>query len=128
MSLKLDLGKGTVKQDVAELPEKMLDFAFEVLMDRARLMQGIAQILVRVDTGSLRDSIRIERVAPSYHLHRVVRVRAGGYVTNPKTGKIVNYAAIQEMKHPYMRPAWEQVSGDIEEMIRAKVVQGVNLT
>lgn len=126
MSLKLDFTKGTVKQDIAELPEKMLDFAFEVLMDRARLMQGIAQVLVNVDTGSLRDSIRIERVAPSHHLHRVVRVRAGGYVTNPRTGRIVNYAAIQEMKHPYMRPAWDQVSGDIEEMIKAKVVQGVN--
>lgn len=126
MSLKLDLMKGTVKQDIAELPEKMLDFAFEVLMDRARLMQGIAQTLVNVDTGSLRDSIRIERVAPSHHHHRVVRVRAGGYVTNPKTRKIVDYAAIQEMKHPYMRPAWEQVRVGIEEMIKAKVVQGIN--
>ncbi len=126
MSLKLDFTRGTVKQDIAELPEKMLDYAFEVLMDRARLMQGIAQVLVRVDTGSLRDSIRIERVAPSYHHHRIVRVRAGGYVTNPKTGKIVNYAAIQERINPYMKPAWEQVSGDIEEMIKAKVVQGVN--
>ena len=126
MSLKIDLAKGTVKQDIAELPEKMLDYAFEVLMDRARLMQGIAQTTCPVDTGALRDSIRIERVAPSYHLHRVVRVRCGGYVRNPRTGKIVNYCVVQERKHGFMRRAWEQVRPGIEEMIKARVVQGIN--
>lgn len=126
MSLKIDLAKGTVKQDIAELPEKMLDFAFEVLMDRARLMQGIAQTTCPVDTGSLRDSIRIERVSPSYHLHRVVRVRAGGYVTNPRTRRLVDYAAIQERKHGFMRRAWEQVSGTVAEMIKRKIVEKVN--
>jgi hypothetical protein len=126
MSIRIDVTKGTVKKDLAELPEKMLDYAFEVLIDRARLMQGIAQVLVRVDTGSLRDSIRIERVAPSHHHHRVVRVRAGGYVTNPKTGKIVNYAVVVESKYPFLKPAYYQVRDTIKEMIKTRVVEGVS--
>ena len=121
MSLHFDLTKGTVKQDLAELPEKMLNGAFEVLMERAELMKGIAQVLVRVDTGSLRDSIRIERGGIGKYW-RQVKVRAGGYVINPKTNKLVNYAGIVESKYPFMRPAWEQVKGDIADMIKAKVV------
>lgn len=126
MSLHLDLNKGTVKQDIAQLPTKMLDYAFEVLIQQAELMKAYAQANVRVDTGSLRDSIRLERTAPSYRHHRVVRVRAGGYVTNPRTGKLVNYAAVVERKYPYMRPAYYQVKDTIAAMIKARVVEKVN--
>jgi len=120
MSIKYDLGR--LKTDLADLPEKMLDYAFEVLMSRAELMKGLAQVYVRVDTGSLRDSIRIERGGESKNWRRV-RVRAGGYVTNPKTGRLVNYAAIVEQRFPYMRPAFDEIKGDIAEMIQAKVVE-----
>jgi len=113
--------KGTVKVDLAVLPEEMLEWTFEVLMNQAELMKGLAQIYVRVDTGSLRDSIRIERGGESLHW-RQVRVRAGGYIVNPKTGKLVNYAAVVEAKYPYMRPAWEQVKGQIAGMIKQAVV------
>lgn len=122
MSIRLDFEKGTVKQDLAELPEKMLESAFEVLLDQAHLMRDLAQVYVRVDTGSLRDSIRVERGGQGMHW-RQVRVRAGGYITNPKTGKLVDYATIVEVKYPYMRPAWQQVCHTIEEMISAKVVE-----
>jgi len=125
MSLHLDMNKGTVKQDLAQLPEKMLDYAFEVLIQQAELMKGYAQILVRVDTGSLRDSIRVERGGEGKHW-RVVRVRAGGYVTNPRTGRIVNYAAAVEQRFPYMRPAFEGVREGLAEMIKAHVVEKVN--
>jgi hypothetical protein len=121
MSINFDLGQ--VKTDLADLPEKMLEYAFEVLMSRAELMKGLAQVYVRVDTGSLRDSIRIERGGESKNWRRV-RVRAGGYVTNPKTGRLVNYAAVVEQRFPYMRPAFDEVKGDIADMIRAKVVEG----
>lgn len=124
MSLKFDLAKGTVKEDLADLPEKMLDYAFQVLMDRARLMRDLAQVKVRVDTGSLRDSIRVERGGEGLHWRRV-RVRAGGYVTNPDTGQLVNYAAVVEKRYPFMRPAWEEVRPTIVEMIKAKVVEAV---
>jgi len=123
MSIRIDLSKGTVKQDLAELPEKMLEYAEEVLLEQAELMKGYAQVQVRVDTGSLRDSIRVERGDRGKHF-RVIRVRAGGYVTNPKTGKIVNYAAHVESKHPFMQPAFNAVKGVIAEMIKARVVEG----
>jgi len=125
MSIHLDMNKGTVKQDLAQLPEQMLDYAFEVLIQQAELMKGLAQVYVRVDTGSLRDSIRLERGGVGKHW-RVVRVRAGGYVTNPKTGRIVNYAAVVEQRFPYMRPAFEQVRSQIASMIKAHVVEKVN--
>lgn len=126
MSLRLDFTKGTVKQDLAELPEKMLEAAYAELLQQAELMVGLAQVYVNVDTGSLRDSIRVERVAPSYHLHRTVRVRAGGYVTNPKTGKKVNYATYQELTHPYMRPAFEEIRANLGELIKRRVVEKIN--
>jgi len=123
MSIRYDFS--TAKTDLAVLPQKMLEFAFEVLMQQAELMKGLAQVYVPVDTGSLRDSIRIERGGEGEAWRRV-RVRAGGYVTNPKTGRLVNYAAIIEQRFPYMRPAFDEVKPTIAEMIRAKVVESCN--
>jgi len=117
MSIRLDFSKGTVKQDVAAIPNKLLEGAGEAILEVAHLMAGLAQVHVRVDTGSLRDSIRVERGGQGMHW-REVRVRAGGYVTNPRTRKLVDYAVAVEMKFPYMRPAWEQVRGQAEEIIR----------
>lgn len=123
--IRIDIYSGTVKKDVAELPEKMLDYAEEVLLEQAQLMKGYTQINVRVDTGSLRDSIRVERGGRGLHFRRI-RVRAGGYVTNPKTGQLVNYAAAVESKYPFMRPAYEQVKDMITLMIQQRVVNGVS--
>jgi len=111
-----------LKQDLADLPEKMLDWAEEVLLDRAYLMLGIAQLNVRVDTGSLRDSGRIERGGMGKHWRRI-RVRFGGYVTNPKTGRLVDYAVIVERKYPFLRPAYEEIKGDVGFLIAQKVVE-----
>lgn len=122
--VKYEFG-GALKTDLAELPEQILDYAEEVLLDRAQMMKGIAQVLVRVDTGSLRDSIRVERGGAGKNW-RVVRVRAGGYVTNPKTKRLVDYAVIVERKYPFMRPAWDSVKGPIAEMIKAKIVEAVH--
>lgn len=124
MSIKIDLADTYVKEKLADLPEKMLEFAFEVLLQQAELMKGLAQVYVLVDTGSLRDSIRIERGGESLHW-RQVRVRAGGYITNPKTGKLVNYAAIIESRSPYMRLAYEEVKPTIADMIKANVVNKI---
>jgi hypothetical protein len=123
MSLTFDGTKGTVKKDLADLPEKMLEYAFEVLMDRAYVMKGYAQIFVRVKHGYLRDSIRVERGGEGKHWRRV-RVRAGGYVPAPMYKKrVVDYAAIVEAKYPYMKPAWLQVRDTIADMIKARVVE-----
>lgn len=115
--IQLDLSKGTIKRDITEIPNKLLEGAFEAINEAADLMVGFAQVYVLVDTGSLRDSIRKERGGQGKHW-RVVRVRAGGYITNPKTKKIVDYAVHVERRKPYMKPAWENVRPQVEEIIR----------
>jgi len=115
-AIKLDVNTSIVKQDIATIPNALLEGAEQAIMEAAHLMQGLAQIHVRVDTGSLRDSIRVERGGESMHF-RQVRVRAGGYVTNPKTGRLVDYAVIVEIKYPYMRPAYEEVRSQVETII-----------
>ncbi len=111
-----------VKGDIAQLPEKMLEAAWEEIIQAVTLMKALAQVYVRVETGSLRDSIRVERGGEGLN-YRVIRLRAGGYITNPKTGKLVNYAAAVEAKYPYMRPAYDQVKGDLAFLISRGVLQ-----
>jgi len=125
MSIYLDLNDPTVKVKLATLPEKMLEWAEEVLLDQAHLMVGYAQVAVDVDTGSLRDSIRVERGGRGEHW-REVTVRAGGYVVNPKTRRLVDYARVVEVKHPFMAPAFDQVRPQIEEMLRNLLVERIH--
>lgn len=127
MSIKYDLSDVLVKQKLAELPIKMLEWAEEVLIKQAELMKGLAQVYVPVETGSLRDSIRVERGGLG-KFWREVRVRAGGYVTNPKSGKLVDYAVFVEAKQPFMAPAFEEVRPTIADMIRLNVAQKVEST
>jgi hypothetical protein len=126
MSFQLDVTKGTVKQDIARLPKEMLDFAFEVLLTQAELIKGLWQIKIRVDTGSARDSIRIERGGEGEAWRRV-RVRGGGYIVNPKSGRLVDYMGILEAKYGAGRQAFEEVKATIAEMIKSRVVEGVAL-
>lgn len=109
-----------VKQSLAEVPDRMLEGGEQALLELADLVLGTAQVNVRVDTGSLRDSGRKERGATG-PLTRVIRVRFGGYVVNPKTGKLVDYARIIEERYPYLRPAWLQHRGQAEAIIRRMV-------
>lgn len=125
MSLRFDFDKGTLKEDLARLPEEMLDAAFKELMQQAYLMLGIAQVKVRVLTGSLRDSGRVERGGEGERWRRV-RVRFGGYIVNPITGKLVDYAVHVERKYPFIRPAWDQVKGNVGLLIKRRVVERVN--
>ena len=115
--IRLDVTKGTVKRDIANIPNKLLEGAEQAILEVAHLMAGLAQVHVRVDTGSLRDSIRVERGGRGMHW-RSVRVRAGGYITNPDTGKLVDYAVVVEMKYPYMKVAWREVQPEAQDIIR----------
>jgi len=124
MSIHMDLSDTLVKDKLANLPEKMLEYAYQVIMEQAHLIVGLAQVYAPVDTGSLRDSIRVERGGEGLNW-RQVKVRAGGYVTNPKTGRLVNYAAIIEMKQPFLRPAVDEVTPTIAGMIESRVVQKI---
>jgi hypothetical protein len=125
MSIRLDLASGVVKEDIARLPEKMLKFAFEVMMTQAELMKDLWQVGIRVDTGAARDSIRIER-GDEGEAWRRVRVRGGGYVVNPKSGRLVDYMGILEEKYGAGHLAFEEVKPTIAEMIKAKVVENCN--
>jgi len=105
-------------QKIYDLPQQMLQAGHDALRIQAQLMQGLAQIYVLVDTGSLRDSIRIEEVPTrDSDFARSIRVRAGGYVTNPRTGKLVDYAVYVEAKSPFMAPAWAEVRGQVMDVL-----------
>lgn len=120
----LDITDPNIKEKLAVLPEKMLDYADEVITSQAHLIVGIAQVYCPVDTGSLRDSIRVERGGQGLHW-REVRIRAGGYITNPRTNNIVNYAAYVEAKTPFLAPAVEEVKPTIDAMLKAGVIKNV---
>ena len=120
--IRLDFNKGKVVKELAELPERIYVTALEVLRERAELMVGLAKIYVRVETGSLRDSIRMQWIGRG---RRVCTVRAGGYITNPKTGRLVNYAVHVEQRFPFMKPAWEEAKQGVEDMIESRVVSAV---
>ena len=124
LDLTENFENGTLKIALAELPEKMLDAAYEELDQQAELMKGIWQVIAPVETGSYRDSVRKERggIGKTW---RVVRVRAGGYVTNPKTRRLVDYAIILENKYHCGERAWQQVCGNIEALMRRAVVMAV---
>jgi HK97 gp10 family phage protein len=85
-----------------------------------------AKAIVPVDTGSLRSSIRLQ-VRPRPTAHSIsYGVSAGGYVTNPKSGKKVNYASFVEYgtrkmaAQPYMRPAIERHKEELPKMFRGR--------
>ena len=117
--------KGTIKQALAELPENMEKAAMEALDEGATFIVTTAKQFVPVDTGTLRKSIRKERggIGKAW---RVVRVRAGGYFVNPKTGKLANYAHWVEMRYPYLTPAVALGRQFIVDLIKRKVVLAAN--
>jgi HK97 gp10 family phage protein len=57
-----------------------------------------------VDTGAHRQSIRRERYANPRGFATYQGIRAGGYVRNPKTGRIVDYSRHLEYGTSRMRP------------------------
>jgi len=124
IDLTIDWERGTIKQALAALPEKMTQAAMEALDEGADFMKMMAKTLVRVDTGTLQKSIRKERGGVGMGW-RVVRVRAGGYFVNPKTGRLCDYAHWVEMHYPYMRPAYEMTRPFIIRKIREKVLEAV---
>ena len=124
IDLTVDWERGTIKKALAELPNKMEKAGMEALDEGASFMVTMAKTYVRVDTGTLQKSIRKER-GGSGKGWRVVRVRAGGYFVNPKTGRLCDYAHWVEMNYPYMRPAYETVRNYIRNLIRDGVLREV---
>lgn len=97
----------------------------------SRLIRDYAKVLVPVDTGALRQSIRLETIVVKGKTKRIA-VRAGGFVTNRKSGEKVNYASFVEFgtsvnrPQPFMRPAYvkyrteliNSISQDVFERMR----------
>lgn len=114
-----------VKGKLATLPEKMADWAFDVLLERADYARDMAKIFVRVKTGACRDSIRVERGGKGLGWRRV-SIRAGGYVVNPDTGRLVDYAAYLEKRYPFMAPAVALIAGELATLIKLRILEKVN--
>jgi len=94
-----------------DMPQAFEESALEALDKTADDARDRAKELVPVDTGSLRKSIRKEKHALPAGNIIYTGIRAGGYIVNPKTKRLVDYASYQEYgtsrnrPQPYMRPA-----------------------
>jgi hypothetical protein len=116
MSTIKDLANGVIKAQIAEIPEKLLEGAEEATIETAQLVLGLAQIYVNVDTGALRDSGRIERGGGGKNW-REVKVRFGGYTTNPKTGRLVDYAIYVENRYHYLARAVQEANPEMLALV-----------
>ena len=105
MTITIDL-EAYSKEKLAVLPDKMLESAFDVLVEKAFLIVNLAQVYCPVRTGALRSTIRLEIINTESN-SKSVRISVGD--------SHVNYAGIVEAKQPFMRPAFEQIYPEIEE-------------
>ena len=118
MNLKVE-GIEHVKRNFNALTDGMNPAAARVLKEIAEEVKTEAKDLVPVDTGALRDSIRLIVTAVSAGDITRVGVRAGGYEVNPKTGNLVNYAVYVEFgtsrqsPQPYLIPAASKKASQI---------------
>jgi HK97 gp10 family phage protein len=101
------------------------------LLEAAQFMKTMAQAycpVYPVKGGSLQRSIRVERIAAL-----AVRVRAGGYVVNPRSGRLVDYAKFVEegtrkmMARPFMRPAWNHTKNFVMREVESSMMRLANV-
>lgn len=109
MGIKL-LDRNRMRATLVELQEGIPQDAAKICDETADSIRVDARKLVRKDTRSLEKSIRKQTIRREGKTISV-RVTAGGYMVNPKTGRLVDYAVHQEYgtskmeAHPYLRPA-----------------------
>jgi len=121
-------GIENVKRNFNALTEGMNPAAARVLKEIAEEVKTEAKELVPVDTGALRDSIRLIVTAKSAGNITRVGVRAGGYEVNPKTGSLVNYAVYVEFgtsrqsPQPYLIPAASKKASRIMRLLLKELV------
>lgn len=100
----------------------------EVMRDVLDKMVVEAKIRVRKDTHSLKKSIRRETYAQPAGCILQMGFRGGGYIVNPKTGRLVDYARDQEYGTsklrrtggftPYMRPSADKFEPEMERRLK----------
>ena len=96
--------------DFEALKRRLIDAAFEALVIQCYLIVGLAQIYVNVDTGKLRDTIRLQI---DYET-KAVTVLAGGLYG-------VDYASIVEARYGYMARAVAEVQPTIAAIMEASL-------
>lgn len=118
-----------MKIDIATLKDRIDNIAENVVNQVANLIVGYAKINVPVDTGSLRDSIRRESGDEGW---LTKKVRAGGYIVNPKTGRLVDYAAFVEGRYGFMESAVWQAEAEVRMLLEngfsALVSEGITVS
>lgn len=96
----------------------------EIMRDSLDEMVVEAKVLVRKDTHSLEKSIRRETYAQPAGCILQMGFRAGRYIVNPKTGRLVHYAVHQEFGTstaaftPYMRPAADKIEPKMKRRLK----------
>jgi len=105
-----------IQLTLAQIEEGLTPQLEKTLLEAAKFMRDLAKIYVRVKTGSLQKSIRVE------HIKRLaVRVRAGGYVINPITKRLVDYAIYVEKRYPFLKPAWDSTKKFVKLRLREEM-------
>ena len=95
------------------MPDAFESALIDALQEAAYLGKERAKTLVPKDTGALQNSIRVERLAREASKILYTGIRAGGYIRNPRTGRLVDYAShveygtSKQRPQPYLRPAQE---------------------
>ena len=137
MSVRLKLEWKGVDALMRHLEKTMPD-AFDQSMtdameETAQLGKERARELVPVDTGALKNSIRVERFATPAGYITYTGIRAGGYIRNPRTNKLVDYASYVEYgtsrqrPQPYLRPAVEYAMKRLPDLFWRKLSRRVNV-
>ena len=120
LEIKFDNESELIKYLRKDLPRAIDKSLIEANNETAKDAKKYAKQNVAVDTGALRKSIRRERLARTKGNIFYTGIRAGGYVRNPKTGKLVSYANFVEYgtsrqrPQPFMRPAIRKASKNWE--------------
>jgi hypothetical protein len=107
-----------IKIDIGTVISVVDETAEAVLSQICDLIVGYYKILVNVDTGSLRDSARKERGGEG---RLTFRVRAGGYIINPKTKRLVDYAGYVEDRFHPLQNAVDEVSPEIIALLEGEL-------
>ncbi|MHA1286258.1 MAG: hypothetical protein ACTSPB_02520 [Candidatus Thorarchaeota archaeon] len=113
--------EGRLKDTLLYFPDDVA----EVMRDSLDKMVVEAKIRVRKDTHSLKKSIRRETYAQPAGCILQMGFRAGGYIVNPKTKRLVDYARDQEWGNsrgiaftPYMRPSANKFEPEMERRLK----------
>lgn len=112
MSVKVQIiGGDRLKGVLARMEDGLEPHIADAIDEVADKVRDDAKVMCPVDTGSLQRSIRKLVISKPGKNRWEIGVRAGGYITNPKSKRIVDYAVYVEYgtsrrtAQPFLRPA-----------------------